>query len=77
MSMAGFQICLTHSFGYFATGGDVNIDDSDFSVRRFTHSLMVFGGVAGIEECIDADETSKLPGSESKNLFDLWYAMLS
>ncbi|CAB9518986.1 Putative methyltransferase C9orf114 [Seminavis robusta] len=52
--------------------GDANIEDPKFSLPQFAHSLIVFGGVAGIEECIDADETSKLPGSESKNLFDLW-----
>ena len=32
--------------------------------RMFEHLLFVFGGVAGIEECVDADD--------SKKLFDLW-----
>jgi methyltransferase len=53
--------------------GDVSVEDRDFRVPKFKHSLIVFGGVAGIEECVDADETSKLPGSESKKLFELWY----
>ena len=52
--------------------GSVSIDDKEFSIPQFRHSLIVFGGVAGIEECVDADETSTLPGSESKKLFDLW-----
>jgi len=34
--------------------------------------LIVFGGVAGIEECIDADESLKLSGDESRKLFDVW-----
>ena len=62
---------------FFFSGGDVSIDDRNFSVSRFTHALIVFGGVAGIEECIDADETSKLPGAESKKLFDLWYVTIN
>lgn len=32
----------------------------------------MFGGVAGIEECVDADEQCRIPGSQSKKLFDLW-----
>lgn len=52
--------------------GDSNIENKNFALPQFQHALIVFGGVAGIEECVDADETSKLPGSESKKLFDLW-----
>lgn len=52
--------------------GDMNIDDKKFCLPKFQHALIVFGGVAGIEECVDADESSKLPGSESKKLFDMW-----
>jgi Putative RNA methyltransferase len=28
--------------------------------------------VAGIEECVDADESIKVPGSQSRSLFDVW-----
>lgn len=52
--------------------GDSNLDSNNFTLPKYRHALIVFGGVAGIEECVDADETSKLPGSESKKLFDLW-----
>jgi methyltransferase len=38
----------------------------------FKHALIVFGGVAGIEECIDADESMKLSGARSSKLFDIW-----
>jgi len=38
----------------------------------FRHALIVFGGVAGIEECVDADETLSVSGSDSRSLFDMW-----
>ena len=74
---SSYPIRFTHMRCSFLSGGDVSIDDRNFSVSRFTHALIVFGGVAGIEECIDADETSKLPGAESKKLFDLWYVTIN
>ena len=40
--------------------------------EHFNHLLIVFGGVAGIEESVDADESMKLSGENSKNLFDIW-----
>ena len=52
--------------------GDRSVEEKNFSVPKFSHSLVVFGGVAGIEECVDADESIKLPGSQSKKLFDMW-----
>ena len=57
--------------------GDVNIEDPSFAIPKFQHSLIVFGGVAGIEECVDADETSRLPGSESKSKFNLCRSTIS
>lgn len=52
--------------------GDRTVEEKNFNVPKFEHSLIVFGGVAGIEECVDADESIKLPGSQSKKLFDMW-----
>jgi predicted SPOUT superfamily RNA methylase MTH1 len=52
--------------------GDVTVDDKTFSVPSFKHSIVFFGGVAGIEECVDADENLKIPGSDSRKLFDMW-----
>lgn len=50
-----------------------SVDDAKFKVpNAFQHALIVFGGVAGIEECVDADESMKLPGSSASTLFDLW-----
>jgi hypothetical protein len=56
--------------------GDRSVEDKQFKLPTFEHSLIVFGGVAGIEECVDADENIKLPGSQSKKLFDLWYVVI-
>mmetsp|Transcript_16740 Transcript_16740/g.38487 ORF Transcript_16740/g.38487 Transcript_16740/m.38487 type:complete len:288 (+) Transcript_16740:3-866(+) len=64
--------------------GNISVDDDNNSgpfhslltkksnSQQPHHVLIVFGGVAGIEECIDADETMKLPGSRASSLFDLW-----
>lgn len=68
--------------------GDISIDDINFGLKkkrqytksknksggdeRFSHMLIVFGGVAGIEECVDADESMTLPGEDSKKMFDVW-----
>ena len=52
--------------------GDSDIDNASFSLPEYRHAIIVFGGVAGIEECVDADECLRLPGSESSKLFDLW-----
>lgn len=54
--------------------GSSLVDATNFRVcsAPYDHALIVFGGVAGIEECVDADESLKLSGSLSHSLFDLW-----
>jgi predicted SPOUT superfamily RNA methylase MTH1 len=52
--------------------GDKSVEKKKFSLPKYEHSLIVFGGVAGIEECVDAEESIKIAGSQSKNLFDTW-----
>ena len=55
--------------------GSSIVDDPDFEVcpsKSYDHSLIVFGGVAGIEECVDADESLRLSGSLSHSLFHTW-----
>ncbi|CEG45318.1 Uncharacterized conserved protein [Plasmopara halstedii] len=52
--------------------GNVSVDDPDFTLPTFRHALVVFGGVAGIEECVDADETLPVSGEDSNTLFDMW-----
>ena len=38
----------------------------------FDHVLIVFGGLAGINESVNADESMALPGEDSRKLFDVW-----
>jgi hypothetical protein len=40
--------------------------------HHFDHLLIVFGDVAGIEESVDADKSTALPGKYSRKLFDIW-----
>mmetsp|Transcript_21562 Transcript_21562/g.45348 ORF Transcript_21562/g.45348 Transcript_21562/m.45348 type:complete len:525 (-) Transcript_21562:147-1721(-) len=40
--------------------------------EHFNHLIIVFGGVAGIEESVDADESMTLSGEDSKKMFDIW-----
>ena len=34
--------------------------------------MIVFGGVAGIEECVNNDEELSISGDQSHTLFDVW-----
>jgi predicted SPOUT superfamily RNA methylase MTH1 len=52
--------------------GSVTVDDPKFTLPSFRHVLVVFGGVAGIEECVNADETIPVSGEDSHTLFDMW-----
>lgn len=52
--------------------GDQNVESKTYDIPNFKHALIVFGGVAGLEECVDADESLRLPGSLSRKLFDQW-----
>ena len=74
---AVFEECPFSDDGYdlkigTSERGSKSVEDKTFGVPKFRHSLIVFGGVAGIEECVDADETMKITGSSSSKLFDLW-----
>jgi hypothetical protein len=74
---AVFEECPFSDDGYdlkigTSERGSKSVEDKKFSVPKFRHSLLVFGGVAGIEECVDADESMKITGSASSKLFDLW-----
>ena len=74
---AVFEECPFSDVGYdlkigTSERGSKSVEDKTFGLPKFRHSLLVFGGVAGIEECVDADETMKITGSSSSKLFDLW-----
>lgn len=74
---AVFEQCPFSDDGYdlkigTSERGSKSVEDKTFGLPKFRHSLLVFGGVAGIEECVDADESMKIPGASSSKLFDLW-----
>ncbi|CAK4094259.1 unnamed protein product [Aphanomyces euteiches] len=48
------------------------VDDADFGLPPFQHALIVFGGVSGIEECANADESISVNGEDAHTLFDMW-----
>ena len=39
---------------------------------NYRHALIVLGGVAGLEECVDADESLLIGGNLTHTLFDKW-----
>ncbi len=45
---------------------------NDEDEYRFNHLLIVFGGIVGIEEFVDADKSTALPGKYSRKLFEVW-----
>ncbi|GAB5031411.1 nucleic acid-ob-fold-like protein [Nannochloropsis oceanica] len=52
--------------------GHQSIDDEDFALPAFRHLLVVFGGVAGLEACVEAAEDLDLPAGKTHTLFDKW-----
>ncbi|KAL8762567.1 MAG: hypothetical protein Q9184_001475 [Pyrenodesmia sp. 2 TL-2023] len=73
----------TYDGGYDLTFGtsergspihDLNRPSSDQNqIPEFNHMLIVFGGVAGLEVAVDADEVLQKMGVEGpKDLFDYW-----
>lgn len=50
--------------------GSVSLDDKGYTVPKYRHALIVFGGVAGLEECVNADESIKLGANQTHTLFD-------
>jgi methyltransferase len=49
-----------------------SVHDDGFRLPRHRHALVVFGGLAGIEECVNADETVPVSGEDAATLFDVW-----
>ncbi len=52
--------------------GHQTIDDADFALPPFQHLLVVFGGVAGLEACVEAAEDLALAADKTHTLFDVW-----
>eukprot|EP01029_Cantina_marsupialis_P001633 TRINITY_DN1143_c0_g1_i1.p1 TRINITY_DN1143_c0_g1~~TRINITY_DN1143_c0_g1_i1.p1 ORF type:complete len:328 (-),score=91.00 TRINITY_DN1143_c0_g1_i1:1158-2141(-) len=47
-----------------------NIDNPDFELQPFRHLLIVFGGLAGLEEVVAADRVLDINEEDTKLLFD-------
>jgi predicted SPOUT superfamily RNA methylase MTH1 len=52
--------------------GSQTVESKTYSIPAYQHAIIVFGGVAGIEECVDADESIMISGSKSHTMFDQW-----
>jgi len=52
--------------------GHQSIEDADFVLPAFKHLLVVFGGVAGLEACVEGTAELGLSASETHTLFDVW-----
>lgn len=53
--------------------GSHNLEAKSYQVPpSFQHALLVLGGVAGLEECVNADESIAWTGNQCSKLFDHW-----
>ena len=48
------------------------MDDGDFTLPKFRHALVVFGGPQGIEESVERDPAVTVDRVQSSTLFDCW-----
>ncbi|KAI8048180.1 putative RNA methyltransferase [Syncephalis plumigaleata] len=49
-----------------------NIDEVTAELAPFKHLLIVFGGLAGIETAVDADQQITCPGEDAGSMFTYW-----
>ncbi|CAG8691829.1 25476_t:CDS:2, partial [Dentiscutata erythropus] len=83
----GYQVRMADSISKvftecpFSDGYDVTIGTSERGkivhnlvdeLPEFSHLLIMFGGLGGLETSIDADQDLKCTGEEADSLFDLW-----
>eukprot|EP01138_Halocafeteria_seosinensis_P000650 gb/GECG01000666.1/.p1 GENE.gb/GECG01000666.1/~~gb/GECG01000666.1/.p1 ORF type:complete len:410 (+),score=49.29 gb/GECG01000666.1/:1-1230(+) len=52
--------------------GHESIDNPHFNLPPFKHMLLVFGGVNGLEDALDADESLAFLKGDIASLFDKW-----
>ena len=52
--------------------GTIVIDDPKFEIPSFSHLLVVFGGLAGIEDCVANDDALDVDPSDTNTLFDMY-----
>ena len=52
--------------------GTIVIDDPKFTIPSFSHLLVVFGGLAGIEDCVANDDALDVEPADTHTLFDMY-----
>ena len=52
--------------------GTIVIDDPKFEIPSFSHLLVVFGGLAGIEDCVANDDALDVDPTDTHTLFDMY-----
>jgi len=52
--------------------GHATVDDDGFTLPSFKHLLIVLGGVAGLEACVEVEKGLGVPAKKTSELFDLW-----
>lgn len=84
----GYEVRIANSFsevftkcpydeGYDLTVGTSergreSIDDAGFQLPGFQHMLVVFGGVNGLEDALEADDSLSFLQNDIASLFDKW-----
>lgn len=63
----GYDLLIGHS----ETGSTI-VDSVSINSKPFKHALIVFGGVGGIEACVEADQSITIASKNSESLFDHW-----
>jgi predicted SPOUT superfamily RNA methylase MTH1 len=57
--------------------GSRSLDDNSITLKPSKHALIVFGGVGGIEACIEADDNITTLPKNAECLFDHWLDLAS
>jgi methyltransferase len=63
----GYDLLIGHS-----ETGSKTLDSVSINSKPFKHALIVFGGVGGIEACVESDQSITIAAKNSESLFDHW-----
>ena len=66
-TVTGYDLLIGHS-----EAGLTTLDSISIQNKPFKHALIVFGGVGGIEACVEADQSITIASKNSESLFDHW-----
>jgi methyltransferase len=66
-SVGGYDLLIGNS-----EKGSRALDTNSLNLKPFKHGLIVFGGVGGIEACVESDKSITTTASNAECLFDHW-----